>query len=73
MAFNEGMAFWDWSIFAALIFGIICILLYCQRYSKNVSDFLSASRCAGRYLLCVADCALAWDVIGAIGVFEMFY
>ena len=73
MTYNEGMAFWDWSIFAVLMFGILCILLYCQRYSKNVSDFLSASRCAGRYLLCVANSALAWDVIGAIGVFEMFY
>jgi len=67
------MTWIDWSVVGAMFAVLIGILLYCQRYSRSISDFLSASRCAGRYLLCVAQGASSWDVIGAVAIFEMFY
>ena len=73
MTFSSGMHLIDWCVFAAAMIGMVSLLIYCQRYSRSISDFLSASRCAGRYLLCVAQGAISWDVIGAVAIFEMFY
>ena len=73
MTFSSGMHLIDWCVFAAAMIGLVSLLIYCQRYSRSISDFLSASRCAGRYLLCVAQGAISWDVIGAVAIFEMFY
>ena len=73
MNFSSGMQTLDWCVFGATVVGLISLLIYCQRFSRSISDFLSASRCAGRYLLCVAQGAISWDVIGAVAVFEMFY
>ena len=45
----------DWSIiitFAAFIF----VMAYStKKYTRSVTDFLAANRCAGRYLLAVGD------------------
>ena len=73
MEFGQGMQLLDWIVFGGMIAGLIGLLIYCQRFSRSISDFLSASRCAGRYLLCVAQGAVSWDVIGAVATFEMFY
>ena len=73
MNLSSGMQTLDWCVFGATVVGLISLLIYCQRFSRSISDFLSASRCAGRYLLCVAQGAISWDVIGAVAVFEMFY
>ena len=63
MNLSSGMQTLDWCVFGATVVGLISLLIYCQRFSRSISDFLSASRCAGRYLLCVAQGAISWDVI----------
>ncbi len=69
----SGMQGLDWCIFGGLVAALVALLIYCQRYSRSVSGFLSANRCAGRYLLCIAGGASSWDAIGAVAMFELFY
>lgn len=46
-----GLTYLDWSIVAG-VFLILCIVaVFTKRYTRSVSDFISANRCAGRYLL----------------------
>ena len=45
----------DWLIVVSLL-GFICVSAYMtKQYMRSVADFLSANRCAGKYLLGVAD------------------
>lgn len=44
-----------------------------QSYIRTVADFLSAGRCAGRYLLSVADGCAGLGLITMVGMFEMYY
>ena len=44
-----------------------------QSYIRTVADFLSAGRCAGRYLLSVADGSAGLGLITMVGMFEMYY
>src|SRR5215203_6879916 len=41
----------DWILVIAPILFVLAFAIYTQRYVKSVADFLSAGRCAGRYLL----------------------
>src|SRR5687767_1351688 len=41
----------DWTIVAATIALVLVFAVYTRRFVKSVADFLSAGRCAGRYLL----------------------
>ena len=41
----------DWIFVAAPIALVIVVAVYTHRYVRSVADFLSAGRCAGRYLL----------------------
>ncbi len=43
------------------------------RYSKGVSGFLAANRCAGRYLLTLADGIAAVSALAFIGTFQQYY
>ena len=44
-----------------------------QSYIRCVADFLSAGRCAGRYLLSVSDGVAAIGLISVVATFEMQY
>ncbi|HWP40209.1 MAG TPA: hypothetical protein VNL70_04740, partial [Tepidisphaeraceae bacterium] len=41
----------DWLFVAAPILLVIAFAIYTHRFVRSVADFLSAGRCAGRYLL----------------------
>ena len=56
-----------WVIFIAIV------SILCRRISHSVSDFLSASRCAGRYMLCTATDMGTFAAIYIIAVFQQFY
>ena len=45
----------DWCIVASLLLVLLCGAVYASRYTHSVSAFLAAERCAGRYLIAVAD------------------
>ncbi len=63
----------DWSIVAFFLAGLSLIAWYTNRYTKSVADFLAANRCAGRYLLTIAQGASSLAVISVIANFEKFY
>lgn len=61
----------------AIILGVLSVVagfsLYTRRYSRSVADFLSANRCAGRYLLTVASGASGMGAISVVAMWEQFY
>jgi SSS family solute:Na+ symporter len=62
----------DWLIVCIPLLGVGWVTWYCNRYMKSVADFLAASRCAGRYLLCVASGEAGYAVISAVAAAEVF-
>jgi SSS family solute:Na+ symporter len=63
----------DWSIVAGLVLVTTGIAVYASRQTRSVADFLVANRCAGRYMLCIADGIAAVGVISILGTWEMVY
>lgn len=67
--------------FAALdwiVLGTLCVLLaatavYARSLTRSVSDFLAANRCAGRYLLTLADGMAGFGVVALVANFQKFY
>ena len=57
------MAAIDWIIVFAITVGILGFAFWAKRFNRSVSDFLSANRCGGRYVLSVAG---GMAVLGAI-------
>jgi len=60
-----------------VLVGVPCVVvlgvaLFMQRYLRSVADFLAASRCAGRYVICTAVAETgAWGM-GFISWLEAF-
>lgn len=67
------MHFLDWSILSLIVLVIIGIALFTTRYTRSVSDFLSASRCAGRYMLTMAEGMSALSAVAFVAFFERYY
>ncbi|OHB58249.1 MAG: hypothetical protein A2Y12_02440 [Planctomycetes bacterium GWF2_42_9] len=63
----------DWTIITAFIAILTCIAVYANRFNKGVSDFLTANRCAGRYLLTVSQDAGNLGAISVIAWFQIYY
>lgn len=49
------ISFLDWSIIIVFVVFLVYTTKTTQKYTRSVADFLSANRCAGRYLIGVAD------------------
>ncbi len=63
----------DWGIMGALA-GTICVVAFgTRKYTQSVADFLSANRCAGKYLLGVADGIAGLGAVTVVAQFEMHY
>ena len=63
----------DW-LFIAIPFVLVCaIAILTRRYIRSVSDFLSAGRLAGRYLVANAESTANVGAISVIALFEMLY
>lgn len=68
-----GFTIWDGSIVAILFSILICVIYWTQKKSNSVADFLAANRCAGRYLLTVAESGVGLGVISIVASWEMYY
>ena len=73
VAVNDvGMRFPDWMIVIGMILLMLGILVYCNRYMRNVADFLAANRCAGRYVLCISEGIAGFAVVNSVATWEAF-
>jgi len=62
-----------WIDYAVVLIPFIVVLLVSwstRRYMKSVADFMSASRCGGRYLLATASGEAAMGAVSAVAIFE---
>ena len=76
MAFFSRMAimtWYDWLILVLPVSFVMFMGFYVRRYVRGVSDFLSAGRLCGRYVICVGDVANALSIIGLVSYIEMHY
>lgn len=67
------MHFIDWAIVAGIFVGLAAIAMITKQYMRGVADFLAANRCAGRYLLTLADGMAGLGAIGIIGSFQQTF
>ncbi|MCU0793300.1 MAG: sodium:solute symporter, partial [Opitutaceae bacterium] len=67
------LTFLDWAIVASLILGLIVVTVWIRSYTRSVSDFLAANRCAGRYMLTLSEGMAAFGVASILANFEKFY
>lgn len=63
----------DIGIIAVIVIIIAGFALYTRRYTKSVADFLSANRCAGRYLLTIAGGMAGIGAISIVAQWVQFY
>ncbi len=63
----------DWAVLVGVIVFICWAAYATSRYTRSVSDFLSGNRCAGKYLLGVADGIAGLCAISVVAMFEMYY
>ena len=63
----------DWLIVIIPTCLIVGIGIYSRRYIKSVTDFLSASRVAGRYVISIGDVANALAIFGMVAYVEVHY
>ncbi|MBR3085899.1 MAG: sodium:panthothenate symporter [Kiritimatiellae bacterium] len=67
------MSFIDWLILVVPVAIVMGMGFYTRRYVRGVSDFLSAGRLCGRYVICMGDVANALSVIGLVTFIEIQY
>ena len=53
-----------------LLAGVIAC--WTRKFSSSVADFMAASRCAGRYLICNARGEAGFGAISAVALFELY-
>ncbi len=63
----------DWVILAAALLALLGACVGASRLMRGVSDYLVASRCAGRYLLTLSEGVAGLGAITIVGTFEVFY
>ncbi len=63
----------DWSIVLGFVVVLIATALYANRLARGVAGFLSADRCAGRYLVTVAYNMAQVGVITLVWYFQLGY
>lgn len=62
----------DWTIVAVALVGLRYASLSTRKHVQSVTDFLSANRSAGRYLLTLASGIAGFGAITLVGQFEMY-
>jgi SSS family solute:Na+ symporter len=67
------MSLIDWSIVWVFVIFLIYRAVSSAKYNKGVADFLSANRCAGRYLLGVGEGTAGMGAISVVLIFENTY
>ena len=67
------MTWYDWLILIVPVCFVMLMGLHARRYVRGVSDFLSAGRLGGRYVLCAGEVANALSIIGLVTYIEIHY
>ena len=67
------MTWYDWLILILPVCFVMYMGVYTRRYVRGVSDFLSAGRLCGRYVISMGDVANSLSIIGLVGYIEMRY
>ena len=67
------MIWYDWLILILPVCFVMYMGFYVKRYIRGVSDFLSAGRLCGRYVISVGDVANAISIITLVSYIEMHY
>ena len=65
-----------WIDYAITLVPFVVVLIVSwntRRHMKSVADFMAASRCAGRYLVCNAAGEAAFGAVSAVAIFEYVY
>ena len=63
----------DWTLVICSLLVVAFVGIKTQKYVKGVADFLSASRVAGRYVICVAGGTAGMGLISLVASFEVYY
>jgi SSS family solute:Na+ symporter len=63
----------DWLIVTVAGLSLALVAVWTRRYTRSVSDFLAANRCAGRYMLTLSAGIASFGVASVIANFEKFY
>lgn len=63
----------DWMIVFMPLLIVSIIALKTQKYNKSISDFLSAGRVAGRYVLSVSSGEASMGLISLVALLEAYY
>ena len=63
----------DWLIIILPVSFVLFMGWYARRYVVQVSDFLSAGRLCGRYLISIADIANGLSIMGLVAYVEVHY
>ena len=72
-ALGTNMHALDWCIVLGLLVVIVGAAISTKKYTQSIADFLAASRCAGRYLLCISQGMAGLGAISIVAFFEMYY
>lgn len=67
------MHFLDYLIVAVPLLIVLMVAVKTQKYVKNVSDFLTAGRVAGRYVVAVAGGEAGLGLVSVVAMMEMYY
>ncbi len=67
------LTFLDWAIVGFIFVLVLAVAAWAQRMNRSVADFLTANRCAGRYLLTLAMGMSTFGAIALVANFEKFY
>ena len=67
------MSLIDWSVIFGLLTFLFVVLFKIKKYTKTASSFLVADRCAGRYLLAMAQGAIGLGAITVIAQWQMSF
>ena len=65
------LLFIDWLIIAVVLLGMIYSVSFTKGLMKSVTDFLSAGRTAGRYLISVSQGAAGLGAISIVSFLEV--
>ena len=63
----------DLGIVGVILAVVVGAAIYTRRYTHSVADFLSANRCAGRYLLTLASGMSGLGAITIVAQWEQVY
>ena len=63
----------DWTIIACVSIFFVVMARVAARYVQSTADFLAANRCAGRYVITMAEGIAGWGAASIVAIMQMYY